>query len=516
MAGRVSLVILDNGAASVNVATNRVQLVIGCASAGTVNAPYASNSPTNIFSQFSDGPLSQAAGMVASVGGTPICVRATTNTAGAASAVTTTGGGTSVITVTGTANDTYQMLVTFVTGGTIGVSGIQFTVSYDNGRTVSPVVNLGTANTYLIPNTGLTLNFAAGTILANETVQFGSVEPLFAVAGIQAAINAYLSSIYNNGGGIGSIHIVGGTTATNGASGCAGADMVSIGGYLQSMAANQSVFTRAYISARDAKPPAAFGGTGEAESAWMTAIGTDFQAQSLSKDTTGRTSVCAAYWNMQSPYATALGVAPRYRRSVAYAAAQRQVQIARQRMPSRVRDGALSPITIATQDKTDGFVYHDESVTPGLDTLRGGAGGNFTTTTRIVGKNGIFLQHANLFSPTGSQYGFMPQGLVIDDACSIAYQVGTNEIDEDVRLNPSGGIDPRDAASVQGAIQGAIKQNMTDIGELTASPANPDGCTVFVDQTVNLSQQALPITVTVYRKGYILSETISVGAAPGT
>ena len=516
MAGRVSIIILDNGASSASVAQSSTQLVIGTSSLGTVGAPFASTSLPNISTNFGVGPLPEAMGLVAAVGGVPIGIKATANTAGAVGAVTTVGGGTSVVTATGTPFDTLYILMTVVAAGTIGTAGITFTISYDAGRTTSPLIALGTATTYLVPNSGITLNFAAGTMLVAQTNTVATVEGLWNDAGIQAAITAFLGSSYKTPG-VGSVHVVGGAVATNLASGAAGADMMAIGGYLQSARLTQYVFNRAIISARDTKVPVAYGGAAETEAAWMTALNTDFQGQSLNYDTSGRICACAAYWNIQSAFALpGLGVAPRYRRSVAYALAQRVVLIPRQRMPSRVRDGALSPIVTSPADKLDGFLYHDESISPGLDSTTGGAGGNFATTTTIVGKNGVFLQHANLMAPTGSQYGYLPQGFVTDDACSLAYQTGINNIDDEVRTVGTGTIDPRDAASIGLSIQTAIAVNMTNQGELTASATMPDGCTAIVDQTINVAANGVAINLTLNRKSYILKETITIGAQPGT
>jgi hypothetical protein len=223
---------------------------------------------------------------------------------------------------------------------------------------------------------------------------------------------------------------------------------------------------------------------------------------------------------MTSELTNGLGVSPRFRRPVSYALAQRVSNIAVQRMPSRVKDGALSPIVIGVADKADGFVYHDESLTPGaFDTNTGGAA-HLSTTTTIQGKSGVFMLHANLMSQVGSVIGFLPQGNVIDQACSIAYQVGINNIDDDVRTIPATGtLDPRDAQTIGDAISMGIKTNLTDKGALIAAPANPFGCTTTVDQThvVNTLQGGdgnVPIQVQLFGKGYVLTETISVGFAP--
>lgn len=60
-------------------------------------------------------------------------------------------------------------VVTVVTGGTIGADQIVIGVSLDGGRTTKKV-RLGTANSYAIPSVGMTLSFAAGTLVAGDTV----------------------------------------------------------------------------------------------------------------------------------------------------------------------------------------------------------------------------------------------------------------------------------------------------------------------------------------------------------
>lgn len=64
------------------------------------------------------------------------------------------------------------------TGGTIGTDQIILSLSLDGGTTYKPV-RLGTASSYTIPKVGLTLSFAAGTLVAGDTVlTWHSVAPL--------------------------------------------------------------------------------------------------------------------------------------------------------------------------------------------------------------------------------------------------------------------------------------------------------------------------------------------------
>lgn len=64
------------------------------------------------------------------------------------------------------------------TGGTIGTDQIILSLSLDGGTTYKPV-RLGTASSYIIPKVGLTLSFAAGTLVAGDTVlTWHSIAPL--------------------------------------------------------------------------------------------------------------------------------------------------------------------------------------------------------------------------------------------------------------------------------------------------------------------------------------------------
>jgi hypothetical protein len=88
-------------------------------------------------------------------------------------AVTSGNTGTSVITITRTGTGTTAYVDTvgqikIVTGGTIGTAQIVFDLTLDNARTWRRV-KLGLANSYVVPDVGLTIGFAAGTLVAGDT-----------------------------------------------------------------------------------------------------------------------------------------------------------------------------------------------------------------------------------------------------------------------------------------------------------------------------------------------------------
>ncbi len=113
------------------------------------------------------------------------------STAGAVSRVATNGNtGTSVVSVAAGGSGVlgeHEGRVKVAVGGTIGTDQIQLDVSLDDGKLYKRV-RLGTASSYVIPYVGVTLSFAAGTLVAGDTIitWFGSA-PRVASADITTA-----------------------------------------------------------------------------------------------------------------------------------------------------------------------------------------------------------------------------------------------------------------------------------------------------------------------------------------
>jgi hypothetical protein len=510
--GNVFITINDGGSATVSVPGSNVQVVIGCSSAGTAGVPVATKSPSTLQSSFGSGPLVEAAAMAVASGGTVIAMKAASNAAGTAEAVQFAGTGSSIITVTGAPADDYFVVFKVVSGGTIGTGPITFQLSLDAGRDFGPVLSLGTAVSYVIgassasaPGyTGMTLHFAAGTLVTGDVAQFATIAPSWNDAGINTCLTALLASAYATTGW-GSMHIV------SGLGGAGASDVSTINGYLDTASApafaTNYVYTRAYMSARDALIPTAWGGAGETEATWTASIVTAFAAVSAK-----RVSVGAGCYNMPSALGSGLGQggsavgSPEYRRQLTWAAAARQVLIPPQRLVSRVRDGSLAQIIQnPLTDPTDGFIYHDERVNPGLDYIFAGTGGRFMAAcTRVPSLPGYYITDPLLSSPLGSDFNLMPRGLVMDVACDIVHQVGQEQVDDNVRVTPQGTINVNDAITLQNEFLAAINANMT--AQLMISSA-----TVLVDQTNNiLATGVLNVSVTITGVGYILSEQVQI------
>ena len=509
--GYANVNLIDNGGAAVVVPNGQIQVVFGVSSTGTIGQVVATKSPSTLASIFGWGPLPEAASLTCLGGGTVLAVRLTANTAGALSAVTTTQGtgaslGTSTTTVTGVPYDTYFVQVTYAAmaggTGTVGTGPINFTISLDAGRTQSPVISLTTATTYLIPGTNITLNFVtAMTKITGNVDQFCSTEPLWNDAGVSAAVTALAGSPYGQQG-FGSMHLVGGAVSPSGgfSSGAAGADTTTVAGdtgsYLSALAvATQPLFSEVILSARDAKFPVAWGGSGETEATWMSALLTDYSAVSAR-----RASVCAAYYNMPSALINPLGMSPRFRRSIAYAIAQRTVLMSGpQRSWGRVKDGPLGSIVVdPAVDPTDGFIYHNEAINPGLNA------GRFVTTTTRAYLQGVYCLQANNMATTGAQINSRPLMAVWNVAATILIQVGQDLINDNVRLLPAGTLDPRDAATIQTNLLSALNANMTAQQMISSA-------TVVVDQTANVGLNGVvPVTATLVQRGIVLQVNINL------
>lgn len=481
--GDVELTILDGGG-SVVVPGASIQVVIGCSSAGTAAQVVATRNVNTLVTTFGYGPMVEAAALAILAGGTVLAIKATSNAAGAQTAVTAFATGTSVVTTTGTANDDYLVKMLIVTGGTRGTTGITFQISLDGGKTYGPVLALGTATTYLIPNTGITLNFGAGTMVAAESVQFSSTAPAWNTAGIQSCLNALQASQYA-AVGWGSMHIVGVMS---------GANATTIQGYLNTLATGK-IYTRAMVAARDALIPIAWGGAGETEATWTTSVTADYAAVDAK-----RIDAHSGHYNTPSAIPNSAAGAPRYRRSLAWSAAARQVAIPPQRHAGRVKDGALSTIVIdSSVDPGDGFVYHDERLNPGFGAAR------FTAARTRIGLPGLYITDPKLMAALGSVFSLLPLGNVMDVACGIVNQIGQRDINADIRLNTNGTIYENEARAIEATMLQALNDNMT-------AKAMISSATVAVDRGNNVqTTSTVNVAVTIFARGYVLEEDITIG-----
>jgi hypothetical protein len=167
-----------------------------------------------------------------------------------------------------------------------------------------------------------------------------------------------------------------------------------------------------------------------------------------------------------------------------------------------VKDGPLANIVVnPAVDPGDGFVYHDERVTPGLNAARIGS-----AMTWPKKGAGFYMCQEPLLSAPGSQFVELAIGNVLDAACDIAYAAGVEEVSDDLTVQANGTLDPVDLNTFQGEIQVALNEGMIQTPLVSA-------VTATVDPTANVGATGIiPVVVAVQPKAYAneISETITL------
>lgn len=504
--GTVVIQLVDNGAnAAVAVPLASLQLKIGCCVAfGSAAAPFimATQSPGALQASLIGGPLLEAGGLVCENGGTVVAVTCPIVTPGTATApvATASNGGNAVVTVTLDSTfgawDTYYVVPRCTLAGTLGVApGPSIALSLDGGRNFGAPVSLGTAltydvgaplNTVAVGGTGIRLGFTtAQTMAVGDTWKFSTVGPQWNDAGVQAAYSKFLASQYAVAG-VGSTHLVG--TATGG-------DATNFQAYLQAGTAGY-VFPRALVELRDAGAPAAWGGSAETEAAWIAAL------QTTASGLVAQPRICAGggQYNTPSPYPGVGGGTFAYRRPGTWSQAVRRTQVGLATRAGAVIDGAYSTIVVDPgSDPQDGFIYHDERTTPGLNTAR-------VASLQTWPKQGAGFYQCQepLLSPNTSQFNELVIGNVVDAASDIAYAEGVQWVSSALVVATNGTLDPVARNNLQSKIQKALQDGLI-AGGLASSVL------AVVSKTANvLSTGNIPVTITVTPFGYANSVTFVI------
>ena len=477
----VNFSIQDNGLGLAAANGGSILWVVGVSSAGTANQPYVAGQAGQFSTQSGFGPGPELAAYVANATGNPVgFVKAATVGAGTNTAVTATrvGASTSVVTLTGTPLDTYYGNVKVLVGGTIGASGIQLAVSLDNARTVYTTVNLLTATTFVVPNTGLTLNFAAGTLTAGDVFTWVSFEPTWSDATVTSAIQVLQGLSVQ---GYQDILVAGAAASAD----------ATVFDTAATTLFNSKRFTRIIGHARDAL----WGGTStESEVTWMNAIIADYAAFA---STQGRVGITGGHYNFISPISQT-----QFRRPLLWGAGARDSAVSLQIDLGEVDLGNIPMILPSTPD---GFIYHDESILSGLDAAR------FMSMWSIQGLPGLYIKNPNLMSLAGSDFKWLQYGHVVDAACVIAYQYFVKQLSKPVRVNSATGtILAQDANRLQATSNALLAAGLT--GKVSPPSGTTPNPSTIVDQTTNiLSTQALNVTISIVPLAYpkVINVTIA-------
>jgi hypothetical protein len=425
----VNLTKTDGNTGVVTPSNLRVLAIIGPSSAGTAAQPVQITKASTAFSTFGYGELTEAAALVMSKAKRPVVmVKAAASTAATYSAVTLTGTGTSVPTAGVTApTDDYSVVVTVVNGGTRGVDGITYTYSLDGGETVSAVQALGTATSIVIPNSGVTIALAAGTLVAGDVITLTTTGPKLTSGDISTALEALRTSALQW-------------------------EAVLVVGHAAVASTVSALDT--WLSAREAEGRfrgflvnARMKNAGETEAQYLTAMTTAWASAASIRGCVGADG---------GHVTSALPGRPLYlKRPTSWFLAARLMSESYGRDAAYVADG---PVGAVITDGNGNPLDHDEYLYPGLDAIR------LVALRSFDDKAGTFINNAPVISTPGSDYVWAQHWRVMNRACALAYGILRDQLSRGVRSNPNQGpngevyIAEEDALAIEALVNHALTE----------------------------------------------------------
>jgi len=354
-------------------------------------------------------------------------------TAGEATAVSDDDGsggdatGTSVVTVTEGSDGTLTDLdckLTVMTGGTIGTDDIVLKLTCD-GSVTEKTIRLGTADSYAIPDVGLTINFAAGTLVADEYYEWTASGPMYDSDGLATARGGLAEASYDV-----RTWLVD-TEPTSLTNTLADAIATQAGTY----ASSNERFILARTDTEDLT-----------ESTWAAEAAAQAITYTDTNQTEGRLSLGLGRRRKLCPI-----TGWSFRRGPSWAASLREY-----RKDLDVHNTtwwrAYGPLAGWSIDDDD--TEHDER-------SDGGAlAGRFTCFTTLVNGSGVYIAK-DVTRASDSSTLFLPNNVQVTNvACTIIQEETTRLLGQSVILNDDGTIDANQAVDLEETVNAALKRGL--------------------------------------------------------
>lgn len=423
----------DGNTGVVRPAADGILAIIAPSEKGTVNLPSSYARPDLALADFGNGALAEANAYTTGVSqNSSVLIRGIGSTAAVYGTVAHVGAGTSVVTATvGTPLDDYNVVVTIVDPGTVGVAGATYTFSLDGGKTTSGKIALGTAITIVIPGSGVTLSLAAGTLLAGQTETVATTGPKLTNADVVSALEALRLSALPWDAVL--LHM--------------DADATTVA----------TVDT--WILAREAE--------GRYKTAVLNAVmKTAAQTEAvylaaLAPVASGMTSKSVVVGGDGADLPSQIrGIVQKRPTSWFVAARGMRVDIGTD--VAFVADGPVAGASL--YDERGNPKYHDELASPGLDALR------LASLRTFYGRDGVYINNAPIVSSTGSDYVFWQHARLMNKACGIAYDLLTTLLSMKVRKQSGNGtIFEEDAALIESLVNTELTRQLVTNGRVTAA-----------------------------------------------
>lgn len=443
---RVTQTIRD-GALGLGALDTDLHVKIGLCTAGTVNGVFISGDPEAVRTQLGQGALVEAGLYSIARTRRPVAfIRAAQTTAGAVGTIAQSGAG-PLITATGAApNDAYQLRVEILVGGIVGTS--QFRVSLDGGDTWSAAI--ATAASYVIPDSGITIQFPAGTYVLGEVYSADCTAPAFDTTSLNAALDAALAMSQQ----FRCVHVVG-----YGADGSATATVAAAVASKMTEAEGLHRYTYAVLEAAD-----------DSDADLISAFASFAST---------RVMVCAGFTELVSARNARL-----YKRPAAWPLVSRIMSVGVSRDPGAVEDGPLDASVVS--------LYRDEQRTQGLHDAR------FATLRTFPGRPGFYVTGGKMMAPAGSDFANVTNRQVLDVASRVTYEELHRYVNVDLEVDDAGLIDEKDARKIEARVLGRLR---TALLSPTPREASDVAFTLKRDGNI-LSTETLSGKTRVRPKGY--------------
>jgi hypothetical protein len=398
---KVTLVTLDGRLGTRPNAGGKMLAVLGTSTAGTANVPTGLARPKDIVSQFQSGPLvEQSAYWQSRYGRAVAAIKVAAAAVGTGSIDDTGVTGTSVATLTpDAAADFYDGEIKVITGGTIGVSGITYQSSLDQGRTLSPTTGLGTANSITLG--GAVVHLAAGTLVTGDVIRFNVSPPAPTASELHDALTALKNS----------------NLPWEFAAICTPITAAIFDQLETDFAAMQAAgkYRSWFGSAR-------MPNVGESESAYKAALDAIFTSKSTTIGT-----VCAGDAKTSSAVNGLV-----FRRPAGLALGAMQASVSEEIDIADVDLGAVPGVSIV--DNNGNPENHDEAIFPGLDDSR------FATFRTWDGRNGVYVTRPRILCTAGSDFTIGPYRRVMNLYAETLLWYMTRRLAKPIRVSKKTGL----------------------------------------------------------------------------
>lgn len=404
--GKVTFDILDGGIGALGVSDDYPPLLIGCCSAGTINALVGVGNTQAMISGFGFGPLVDAASCYLELGIPVNVIRANASSSGSAGSVTRTQTGDGTMTVAAGSGGPFDVLdVKFkvITGGDLGTASVAWSV--DGGDHYGDEYLIPSDGAIAMPGTNLTVTFANGSsgssapasFVAGDLFAFKTTGPSFSSGDLANAIQVWLDSREQ----VKLVHVVGVATASLAA---------AVDTHMAN-AASRYKFTVALMESRDQS------NSESTVTAWQTALQEEWAGYSPSSK---RTWVVAPWVEMYLPSTKTL-----QRRPGAWIVGPWAAKLP---ISVDVGETARGPLPYVTK------LYQDSRVNPGLD------GKLWTVLKTFDMQTGVYARAGETTNPESSDYHYLVNRLVMDQACRVAYLAGFPLINKKLRADAKTGL----------------------------------------------------------------------------